>query len=195
MPDEDSDSFEDRFFKANANNEYIAGVLADCIRNCMRGIASGDPSSAAYKASQDFLSLIKLLKYAENGVPLMQLFLDAIDEIRPSGTDDIGNQETFAQRYYESSIIIAAQSGIQLVVESSCHDRAAKGRASRRERDFLGSLRDIDEARTEMNKYWESRRDHRRSKSTTSAKKRPGAGTLTGVNKRQRRRRTGNKET
>ena len=96
MPEDDADSLEVRFLKANANKDYMAGVLADCIRNCMRGVASGDSSSAAYRASQDFLRLIKLTKFAENGVPLMQLFADAINEIRPDRTDDIGNTETFA---------------------------------------------------------------------------------------------------
>ena len=157
MTEDDGDSLEVRFLKANANKEYMAGVLADCIRNCMRGVAAGEPSSAAYKASQDFLSLIKLLKYAETGVPLMQLFVDAIDEIRPTRTDDIGNAETFAERYFESSILSSAQSGIQFIIERSCHDGAAKGRASRRESDFLSSLRRIEEARTEMNKNREKR--------------------------------------
>jgi hypothetical protein len=48
-------------------------------------------------------------------------------------------------------------SGIQFIVERSCRDNAAKGRASRRESDFLNSLRHIDEDRKEMNRDREKR--------------------------------------
>lgn len=152
MPEDESDSWEVPFLKANANKDYMAEVLADCIRNCMRGVASGDPSSAAFRASQDFAKLIKLIKYAEMPVPIMQLFAQAIDEIRPDRTDDIGNKETFAERYVEISIFSAASSGIQYIVERSCSDNAANGRSSRRRSEFLDSLRHIKEAQEERSR-------------------------------------------
>jgi hypothetical protein len=102
MSDDESESWKVRFLKANANKDYMAWVLADCIRNCMRGVGtafSGDPSSAAYRASEDFVKLIDLMKYAGDDVRLRQLFVDAIEEIRPVRADgDIGNDETFARR-------------------------------------------------------------------------------------------------
>jgi len=154
MSDDGGDSWKVRFLKANANKDYMAGVLADCIRNCMRGVGtafSGDPASAANRASEDFAKLIELMKYAGDDVRLRQLFVDAISEIRPIRPDgDIGNDETFARRSFESSKLSAAMSGIQFIVERSCRDNAAKGRASRRESDFLDSLREIDEDREEM---------------------------------------------
>lgn len=159
MAEDDELNREDRFYKANANNEYMAAVLADCIRNCMLGVASsGEPSSAAYKAAQDFLQLIKLMKHVEN-VPLTGLFSDAIDEIRPLRTDDIFKEpEHAASRYFDWTISHAAMTGIQFVVESSCHDNAAKGRASKRQSNFLDALRSIEDARKDMNADWEKRR-------------------------------------
>jgi len=158
MPEDESDSWEVRLLKANATEDYMAEVLADCIRNCMRGVASGDSSSAVFRASQDFAKLIKLIKYTETRVSVMQLFADAIDEIRPNCMEDIGNKDTFFERYVDISIFSAASSGIQYIVERSCADNAAKGRASRRKSEFLGSLRHIKEAQEERSREWKQRR-------------------------------------
>lgn len=160
MPDDEEESLEVRFLKANANKDYMAGVLADCIRNCMRGVASSsDPTSAGYRATQEFLQLLKLMRFAGDDIRVGQLFADAIDDIRPKRTDDIFNEpEHAAHRYFEWTIDDAAMTGMQFVVEKSCHDNAAKGRAGRRKSDFLSSLRQIDEARRSMNEDWDKRR-------------------------------------
>jgi len=41
----------------------------------------------------------------------------------------------------------AAQKSIQMIVERSCHDNAARGRANRREDEFVSAVRDIEELR------------------------------------------------
>src|SRR5262249_34892225 len=67
-------------------------------------------------------------------------------------------KETFARRHFESSILSAANSGVQFIVEKSCHDGFAKALASRRQSDFLRSVDYIDQARAAMNRDWEKRR-------------------------------------
>jgi len=148
------DDFASQFLKANANHDYMAGVLADCIRHCMRGVAAGDPSSPAYKATQEFEKLLKLMRHAD-GVYLYKLFADAIDEVRPKQPKLGGDWR--ASKYFDHTVMRAAQDGIQFVVESSCGDNAARGRASKRESNFLDAMRRIEEAREEMRKEADAR--------------------------------------
>lgn len=145
----DDESWEERHLKANANEAYMAGVAAELIRNCMRGVAAQNNANAAYGATKEFVTLVKLIRYLP-GANLMQIFSDAINEIRPPRDDDIGNKETFADRYYERSIHSAATAGVRFLVEQSCRDNAAKGRSSRRESEFLDALGRIEQARANM---------------------------------------------
>jgi hypothetical protein len=144
------EDWNERFLKANANVDFMATRLADCLRNCMRAVAAGDPTSPRYRAVEDFDMLLKLIVRSE-GVPLHELFEKAIDELRPERLSlDQLSSEWRAEYCYERSIMSAAESGLQFLVESSCADNAARGRASRRESDFLSAIRRIEAARQDM---------------------------------------------
>ncbi len=139
----DDDDLGEQFLQANSNVDYMASHLADCLRNCMRAVAATEPSSATYKAVQDFDMLLKLLVRSK-GIRFGELFDKAIAELRPERAEPTG--EGSAYRYYEHTILTAAETGLQLLVESSCADNAAKGRTSSRRSDFLSAIKSIDEA-------------------------------------------------
>jgi len=127
---------DDAHLKLNANVDYMAGRLADMIRHCMRSIASSDGGRRqTYEALQDFVTLRKLIDYSED-VSFYDLFAKALEELRPESDDVL-----------ESAILDAAKSGLQLLIELSCSDGAARGRAAKRRQDFLNSLKYIEEAR------------------------------------------------
>jgi hypothetical protein len=158
------EDWHESFLKANANLDYMANRLADCLRNCMRAVAAGDAASPCYRAVRDFEVLLKLIVRSD-GVPLYALFEKAIDELRRKSDDlsrDEVSSEWRADRYYERSIVGAAESGLQFLVESSCMDNAAGGRASTRKRNFLLAIKNVEEARQEMvreaNARWQSSR-------------------------------------
>ena len=110
------------------------------------GIASTD-LAGDYRAVEDLIRFVKLVRLATEDVPLRQLFSGAIDEIRGAPTD-YGS----APGFYDAQVLTAAMRGMQFIVERSCHDNAAKARAPRREQEFIDLLRRIDEARGKMAK-------------------------------------------
>jgi len=57
----------------------------------------------------------------------------------------------------ERATIEAAKSGVKFLVERSCDDNAARGRSSRRLREFLDDVRYLDEARQEARRKQDSR--------------------------------------
>ncbi len=106
------------------------------IRHCMRSIASSDGGRyQTHEALQDFMALQKLISYSD-GVKGYELFDKALAELRPTTEDDL-----------DRAILSAAKTGVQLIVERSCPDTAARGRASKREDKFLLALERIEAAR------------------------------------------------
>ncbi|MBI1650125.1 hypothetical protein [Hyphomicrobium sulfonivorans] len=144
------EDFGERFLKANANVDYMASVLAQMLRNCMRASASQDPAGQTYEAMQNYMTLQKLVGYSE-GVKAYELFEKAIAELR---IDEQNNR-------VDAAIVHAAKMGLRVLVEKSCYDGAAGGRASRREDEFLNAIERIEPAREEERKKWEQR--HQRS--------------------------------
>ncbi len=144
---DDEESLGEQFLGANANVEYMAHKLADCLRNSMRAVAAGNPASASFRAVQDFDMVLKLLVRSK-GVSLHDLFDKAIEEIRPKPFDPAVDEPLY--RYRENRIRCAAQSAIQMVVERSCDDNAAHGRANRREAEFLNAVREIEDVRDQI---------------------------------------------
>ena len=60
----------------------------------------------------------------------------------------IGNLVVGEQRDpVDEATVYAAQMGLRYLVEKSCDDNAARGRASRREEEFRSAVGRIDEAR------------------------------------------------
>jgi hypothetical protein len=130
------DRHDDRFLELNANVDYMAGRLADMIRHCMRSIASSDGGRyQALEALQDFVVLRKLIDYSVD-VSFYEVFEKALADLRVRSDDVL-----------DEAILDAAKTGLQLLIELSCSDGAARGRASKRRQDFLDALKHIDEAR------------------------------------------------
>lgn len=119
---------EERYLRLNANLDYMAGRLADCLRHCMRAVAAatGDSALARQRAIADFVLLVQLMERSE-GVRMGDIFEAAIKEFREVDDDNFAT-------------VRAARSGLQFLVELSCSDGFARGRASQRERDFLAAI-------------------------------------------------------
>jgi hypothetical protein len=143
MSDKDGE-FGDVFLNENANVSYIADRLTECIRNCMRAIASQDAGSASYRAAEDFKLVLSLLVRSKS-VGIQDLFNRAVAELTPRYPEISG-----AENRYQRRILNAAESGLQLLVETTCKDNAARGRTAKREASFLSSIEQIEEARVQM---------------------------------------------
>jgi len=142
-------SGEEDFLKANANTDYMAARLADCLRDCMRAVAADSPDSRRYYAVQNFSMLIRQLKHWENP-NLHELFAKAIDHLRPLHPpwDD-------PRHAVERAYIVAAEHGIKFLTELTSRDTAARGRTSRRQSEFMDAIKWIDEAREERRKHYD----------------------------------------
>ena len=82
----EDDDLDERFLKAKANVDNMAYQLADCLRNCMRAVASVDPSLARYRTARDFEIFLKLLVRSE-GIRLHELFEKTIEQIMSPDPD------------------------------------------------------------------------------------------------------------
>ena len=121
--------------RLNANVDYMASQLADMIRSCMRSSASSEGNSRTYQALEKFQLLLKLIGYSE-GIKGYELFEKALEEFKYETDDEI-----------DRAILRAAKTGMQYLIELSCSDPAAGGRASKRQYAFLDALKCIDHAR------------------------------------------------
>lgn len=157
---EDDENLGDQFLRINANVDYMAGELAEILRNCMRAAASGEPTSQTYRAAQGFQTLLKLIGYSES-VRTYELFEKAIASITVENERD----------GVESATIHAAQMGMRYLVEKSCGDGAARGRASKRQDEFFAAIKEIEEAREDSRRKFQSEYQAMRSQPQKRAKK------------------------
>ncbi|HZS85359.1 MAG TPA: hypothetical protein VFA50_20995 [Stellaceae bacterium] len=140
MPDEESNSksnFRDEFLKANANLDFIGSQFADVLRDLMRAVSSDDPTDGAYRAAKKMDFVADLLSRCEEKFGFRHMFLKALEEFRDDPEWDT----------VEHATVHAAQRGIKYLVERSCSDHAARGRASKREHEFLSAIKEIEEMR------------------------------------------------
>jgi hypothetical protein len=144
---EDFSDFHERFVAANANLDFIAHEFADVLRNLMRAMAATDPAAATYKAAQHMDFVAELLSKTEEKFGFSALFARTIEIL------DVDE----ALSEVDEAIVSAAKSGIKVIVERSCSDGAAQGRASQRRRDFLRDIEGIEEARTAAKARWNRR--------------------------------------
>ena len=79
----------------------------------------------------------ELLAKTDEKFSFYDLFRKALEEFRDE--TDWGTAE--------HAKVGAARRGMKYLVERSCSDNAARGRASRREREFLSAIKAIDEVR------------------------------------------------
>jgi len=141
MPD--NENFSEAFTKANANFDFIAAQFADVLRHLMRAVSSDDPTSGAYHAAQSMNFVADLLSKTEEKFGFYHLFLKALEEFRDDS--EWGSSE--------HDIVHAANRGIKYIVERSCSDNAARGRASRRQDEFLTAVKMIEEMREYRRKH------------------------------------------
>jgi hypothetical protein len=134
----DKDDFRESIHRAKANLDIISYQFADVIRNIMRATAAGDPSSAIYKAAEKMNFVADLLSRTEEKFGFYHVFEKAIADL-------INEDER--ENNVETAIVAAAKDGVKFLVERSCDDNAARGRASRRRQEFLSSIRWIEEER------------------------------------------------
>ena len=132
---DDGDNFPDQFTRANANLDFIAAQFADVLRNLMRAASSDDPSDGAFRASQQMDFVVELLSKTTEKFGFYHLFMKSIEEFK----DDTEWASV------EHTEIAAARRGMKYLVERSCSDSAARGRASRRRTEFLSAIKHIDE--------------------------------------------------
>jgi hypothetical protein len=138
------DDFHERFLKANANPDFMAQQLADLLRNCVRAAAAtSDPTSQTYRASETLKFLIQLMSRAESIQPF-ELVEKAVGQITVDGDDDPVNE----------AVIHAAKMGTRFLVEESCDDNAARGRAAKRRDEFLQAIKWVEEAYEERRKQY-----------------------------------------
>ncbi|HEY4249967.1 MAG TPA: hypothetical protein VGM87_02140 [Roseomonas sp.] len=141
------DDFGERFIELNANVEFMSDHLADFLRNCMRAAAATDPSAAVGRATQEFAFLLRLLAKAQSP-NLHDLVSRAVKDLTVQERGDV----------FTEAVIRSAEKGVRFLVESSCIDNAARGRASRREQEFLDAIERIGDARATLNKQYLHRR-------------------------------------
>jgi hypothetical protein len=141
MADGGPDDFHERFLKANANLDFIAGQFADVIRHLLRAVGSERPSEEAYRAAEKMNFVAELLLRTDEGLGFHHLFREALREFE---TMDRGHGDV------DAAMLHAARRCLKYLAERSSVDNAARGRASRRGDEFLAAIEDIDDARQAM---------------------------------------------
>jgi hypothetical protein len=124
MPEDEKDNREDR---ENFYRDYIDQLFSDVLRSLMRALGADDPYNSIYQASNH---MERLLKEAERfKVPLdyYGLFRRSIEEIRKNLADS---------GKFDRGAVNVAEKGLMYLVEASCGDSAAAGRASQRRDKF-----------------------------------------------------------
>ena len=144
---EETADFHQAFLIANTNLDSIADRFSDVLRNLMRAFAAHDPAAATYRAVEQMNLVAELLSKTHENIGFYALFTRALECMdKNSERSDI-----------DKAIIDAAKSGLKFLVERSCDDNAARGRSSRRQREFLDDMRRIEEARDEARRKWDRR--------------------------------------
>lgn len=133
------EDFHERFLKGNANSEFMAYRLSDLVRSLVRATAANsDPASQVYQASETLKFLIELMSHADGIQPYEIVHKAAEDLHVEEGRDPV-----------DEAILHAAKMGARYLIEMSCSDNAARGRASKRRDEFLTAVKWIEEAREE----------------------------------------------
>lgn len=118
--DIDPEDFHRRFLEANANPEYMARTLADFVRRMMRAALNRD-GSQQYEAAQDLKHFLDLVPYSKD-VRLHGLIEKASERL---AVDVEWGSHEFER-------VNLARDATRYLLEMSCDDNAARGRASKR---------------------------------------------------------------
>jgi len=134
----DDADFGEAFLQANARPDFIASQFADVIRSLMRAVSADGASDAVYRASEKMKFVTDLLQRCSERVTWHGMFTGAVEEIQSAIPEDDDDR-----RY-----VRAAKRGTKYLVELSCTDPAASGRASKRQNEFRDTIRWIEESRS-----------------------------------------------
>lgn len=144
MSDWDNPSdYGEQFLRANANVDYIAAQFADVLRDMMRAFAADDPAAGVARASSHLSQMFQLINRASDPISAYSLCLKAVENLHETRPEDYRQEDPWA---------VAARSGLKMLVEQSCFDNAARGRASRRQEAFA---RDVGAIGRRLQRYLE----------------------------------------
>lgn len=107
----------------NPYEEIIEQHFGDALRSLMRAVAADDPYGPLYKAAMYMERLLRDSNQFQVSVDYGKIFRNVVLEIR-------NNVEHARMNDYEA--VNVAEKGLMFLVETSCSDSAAAGRASRR---------------------------------------------------------------
>jgi hypothetical protein len=133
----DAKGFEEALLRANATPDNIAVELADVLRDLMRAVAANDSGGGVYRAATRMSRAMELIEHCPERLSWSRLLKDAVEDIRDAGRID----------ELDEPVIWAARAGLRYLVEQSCDDNAARGRASQRETAFLDEIAAIERRR------------------------------------------------
>lgn len=125
--------FCEDFLRANANPEYIGTRFAAVLRSLMRGVGSLDPSGPVSNAAQEMRVVVELIERCPEPISFHRIFSEAVSDVRE-------NLWTLGES--DQRMVHAALDGLMYLTECSCHDNAARGRASKRCGEFRRSAQD-----------------------------------------------------
>ena len=133
----DVEDFGEALLRANATPETIAFEIADVLRDLLRASAAEDPWTGPYRAAMRMDRALELIERCPEPLSWSRLFKEAVENIRDTGRAG----------ELEEPIIQAARAGLRYLVEQSCDDNAARGRASQRRAAFLHEIAAIEQRR------------------------------------------------
>lgn len=144
MSEED---FHEQWLQANANAGYMSHVLADLVRRIMRASMNRDGGQQyeAMEALKLFLGLVGRSK----DVTIHDLIEGAVQGLAVEAADGSDGDR-----------LDVAQNATRYLLELSCDDNAARGRASRRWNAVESSFRNLNEMREYRARKW--REEHGR---------------------------------
>jgi hypothetical protein len=132
-----NNGYSEAFLRANANPDFISHEFADVLRYLIRAWTSQNPTSATYRAAERMDFVTALLAQTEHKMNFYQLFSMALNHMR----DDRIHSGI------ESEVHSTALAGVKMLVEESCQDTAARGRAANRRNNFMDGIKYVEAAR------------------------------------------------
>lgn len=134
------EDFGERALQANANADVMAEELADIVRSIMRAaVANSDNRSQTYLATKKLDYFLELFARADS-VDLHELVENTVADLTIE----------LPENSVDEPLLRAASAGVRYLIEKSCSDPAAKGRASKRQREFEHAAERIQEDRRQM---------------------------------------------
>ncbi|WP_449042196.1 hypothetical protein [Paracoccus sp. (in: a-proteobacteria)] len=137
------EDYEKAFLRANAKAPFIGRTLADIVRRVMRASINND-GSQRYEAAEAIKLFLDLVSASED----IRLY-DVIDQ----AVADLAVEREWDS--YEADNLRIAEAATRYLLEMSCKDGFARGRASKRWNDVERGFRVREEMRAWRRRKWE----------------------------------------